>query len=330
MSQTLTSRLSEATKNARTSTVWKVAFFVAAIIALMLVAGLTTDIFFTQVNLTNLAKQMVTTGLLALGMLFVILTGGIDLSVGSIVAFAAITAAGFAVDKAGIYTGWSVGIAMLVGWVTGVVWGLINGSLVARFNLAPFVVTLAAMTTIRGLTYVFSPVPVMPTDPGFLFLGTASVGPIPLSTVIMVVAFALGALFLNYTPMGRSIIAIGGNREAVRLAGISVRRGIVVAYGISGACAALAGVLLASRVGNVQPSVGGGYELDAIAACVIGGADLAGGKGTVKGTVAGVLIFAVMNNLLSLWNVQSFYQDVFKGLMIIVVILVQIRSSSKS
>jgi ribose/xylose/arabinose/galactoside ABC-type transport system permease subunit len=302
-----------------------VAIFALAVIALMVLAWQTTDVFFTWPNMTNMMRQMVTTGLLSLGMLCVILTGGIDLSVGSMVAFAAIVAAGFSVDKIGIAPDWGVAPAMLIGIATGLVYGFINGSLVAKFNLAPFVVTLATMTTIRGLTYVYSPVPVQPLDSGFKFLGTYSFGPVPLSAILMVLVFIVGSVFLNRTPLGRSVIAIGGNRETVRLAGISVSRGIITAYMISGACAALAGVLIASRVGNVQPSLGSGFELNAIAACVIGGADLAGGKGSVRGTVAGVLVLTLMNTLLSLWNVQSFYQDVFKGLMIISVILVQVR-----
>jgi ribose transport system permease protein/putative xylitol transport system permease protein len=286
------------------------------VVGLIVVAALTSDTFFTQTNLTNLLKQMVTTGLLAFGMLVVILTGGIDLSVGSVVAFAGIV-------TAGLVSGLPIPLAMAVGIVSGIGFGLVNGTLVARFGLAPFVVTLAALTTIRGLAFVYSEVPIAPDDPAFFTLGTALVGPIPLTTVIMLAVFGVGGVFLSRTPAGRSIIAIGGNPETVRLAGINVRRHVILAYTISGACAGLAGVILASRVGIAQPSVGVAFELDAIAACVIGGASLAGGRGTAKATLGGVLVLALINNLLNLYGVQSFWQQVLKGLIIIAVILIQ-------
>jgi len=299
-------------------------FFVVG--ALALVANpLTNGVFFTANNLTNLMRQMTITGLLSLGMLFVILTGGIDLSVGSVVGFSAIIAAGAAVRW-----GFPVWAAFLLGIVTGACWGLISGSLVARFELAPFVVTLAMMTFIRGLTYVYSEIAISTrTVPGFTALGSAVALGIPISTMIMAVFFVLGAVFLNRTPLGRSTIAIGGNPETVRLAGISVVKGTITAYVISGICAGVGGILLASRLGNIQPSLGRSYELDAIAACVIGGANLAGGKGTVQGAVMGVLIMAVMNNLLSLRNVDSYWQEVFKGVIILAVVLLHSRSQKR-
>jgi ribose transport system permease protein/putative xylitol transport system permease protein len=283
---------------------------------LVVVAASTSESFLTQTNITNLLKQMVTVGLLAFGMLVVILTGGIDLSVGSIVAFAGIVTAGLVADI-------PLPLAMAVGIVSGIAFGLVNGTLIARFALAPFVVTLASLTTIRGLAFVYSEVPIAPADPSFLTLGTTMVGPIPLTTVIMVAVFIVGGVFLARTPAGRSIIAIGGNAETVRLAGINVRRHVIAAYTISGFCAGLAGVILASRVGIAQPSVGVAFELDAIAACVIGGASLSGGRGSAKATFGGVLVLVLINNLLNLYSVQSYWQQVLKGLIIIAVILVQ-------
>lgn len=296
------------------------------VIALALIANpLTNGVFYTANNFTNLLRQMTTTGLLSLGMLFVILTGGIDLSVGSVVGFSAIIAAGAAVNW-----GFPVWVSLLLGIVSGACWGLISGSLVACFKLAPFVVTLAMMTFIRGLTYVYSEIAISArTIPSFTALGSAVVFGIPISTMVMAVFFVLGAVFLNRTPLGRSTIAIGGNRETVRLAGISVVKGIITTYVISGICAGVGGIMLASRLGNVQPSLGGSYELDAIAACVIGGASLAGGKGTVQGTVMGVLILAVMNNLLSLRNVEAYWQWVLKGMIIIAVVLLHSRSQKR-
>jgi ribose/xylose/arabinose/galactoside ABC-type transport system permease subunit len=221
-------------------------------------------------------------------------------------------------------------VSFLLGIAAGALWGLISGALVACFNRAPFVVTLAMMTTIRGLTYVYSEIAISArTVPSFTALGSAVTFGIPISTMIMAVFFALGAVFLNRTPLGRSTIAIGGNRDTVRLAGISVVRGIITAYVISGICSGVGGILLASRLGNIQPSLGNAFELDAIAACVIGGANLAGGKGTVQGTIMGVLILAVMNNLLSLRNVESYWQSVLKGVIIIAVVLLHSRSQKR-
>ncbi|GGM20199.1 ABC transporter permease [Dactylosporangium sucinum] len=290
--------------------------FAVLVVALVAVAASTSESFLTQTNLTNLLKQMVTTGLLAFGMLVVILTGGIDLSVGSVVAFAGIVTAGLAADL-------PIPLAMAVGIAGGVAFGSLNGLLVARFELAPFVVTLASLTTIRGLAFVYSEVPISPADPGFLWLGSAMAGPIPLITIVMLAVFGVGGVFLARTPAGRSIVAIGGNAETVRLAGIGVRRHLVLAYTISGFCAGLAGVILTSRVGIAQPSVGVAFELDAIAACVIGGASLSGGRGSAKGAFGGVLVLVLINNLLNLYGVQSFWQQVLKGLIIVAVILVQ-------
>jgi len=301
--------------------------FSLVVIALAAIANpLTNGVFFTSNNLTNLLRQMTTVpGLLSLGMLFVILTGGIDLSVGSVVGFSAIIAATATVN-------WElpIWVAFMLGIASGAFWGLVNGVIIAKFKLAPFVVTLAMMTFIRGLIYVVSEMSISTREfPGFTTLGSAVVFGIPISTMIMVVFFILGAVFLNLTSLGRSTISIGGNRETVRLAGISVPRGIITAYVISGICSGVGGVLLASRLGNIQPSLGGSFELDAIAACVIGGANLAGGRGTIRGTAMGVVILAVMNNLLSLRNVDAYWQWVLKGIIIIAVVLIHSISSKK-
>ena len=288
--------------------------FFVAFVALIVVASTTTDAFLTENNATNLLRQSVTTGLLAFGMLVVILTGGIDLSVGSIVALTGVMAAGLSADM-------PIALAMAVAIGVGVVCGAVNGVLIARFRLAPFVVTLAALTTIRGLTYVYSEVPITPTNASFLALGSDRVGFVPVATIIMLVAFAIVWVFLTRTTVGRAIVAIGGNEAAVRLAGISVRRHVILAYVISGFCAGLAGVILASRVGIAQPSVGVAFELNAIAACVIGGARLSGGKGSVIGTLGGVALLTLIDNLLTLYDVQSYWQQVLKGLIIAAVVL---------
>lgn len=284
---------------------------------LILVAATMSDVFFTQRNLSNLMRQIVTNGLISLGMLVVILTGGIDLSVGPVVAFSAIVVSGMIQNQH-----LPLPLAILIALGVGGLAGAFNGFMVSRFKLQPFIVTLATLGAIRGLVYVYSQTPITPQDPSFrTIFGTAILGPFTLSGLIMLLAFLVMLFFINRTTAGRAIVAIGGNEEAVRLAGINVRRHILLAYIISGLCAALAGVLLASRLGIAQPSVGAGFELDAIAACVIGGAILGGGGGSVLGTFGGVVILGVIDNLLNLLNVQSYYQQIFKGLIILFAVL---------
>jgi ribose transport system permease protein len=296
--------------------------FMAAFVALVLLSALTSEVFFTERNLVNLARQIVTNGLISLGMLIVILTGGIDLSVGAVLALAGILGAGLQADL-------PLGVALVAALVAGSVAGGVNGALVARFRLAPFIVTLATLSSYRGLVFVYSSTPITPEDPSFrTLLGGGYVGSVPVPVVVMVVAYILVWLFLGRTLPGRAIVAIGGNAEAVRLAGIGVRRHLVLAYLLSGLLSALAGVLLVSRLGIAQPNVGVGYELDAIAACVIGGAVLGGGGGSVAGTFGGVLILGLIDNLLNLYNVQTFYQQILKGVIIVVAVLARRREGA--
>ncbi len=293
--------------------------FMALFVLLLIGAGLSTDAFFTQANLLNLARQIVANGLISLGMLFVILSGGIDLSVGAVVAMAGIVAAG-------TQSSLPLGVAILIGLLVGAVGGTVNGVLVARFRLPPFIVTLATLSTYRGLVYVYSDTPVTPENPSFRsLLGAGSIGFVPTPVAIMLVAFILGWLFLNRTVPGRVVTAIGGNREAVRLAGFDVQRYTTLPYVISGVTSAMAGILLVSRLGIAQPNLGVAYELDAIAATVIGGAVLGGGGGSVGGTLGGVLVLGVINNLLNLLNVQSYFQQVVKGGIIVVAVLARRR-----
>lgn len=292
--------------------------FILAFVILVAITASTSDVFFTQRNISNLLRQVVPNGLISLGMLVVILTGGIDLSVGSIVALAGILSAGLQDDM-------PLALAVLIALLAGVVAGAFNGIMVARFKLAPFIVTLATLGALRGLVYVYSDTPQSPVNPDFRRILGGSVGGIASSlavaTVIMILCYPIIWFFLNRTPAGRAIFAIGGNEEAVRLAGINVERHILAAYVISGLCSAMAGVLLAARLGIAQPSLGSGYELDAIAAAVIGGAILGGGGGSVPGTFGGVMILGLINNLLNLYNVQSYYQQILKGVIILFAVL---------
>ncbi len=291
--------------------------FLGAFVLLLFIAATMSDVFFTQRNISNLLRQIVTNGLISLGMLVVILTGGIDLSVGPVVAFSAIVVSGMIQNNH-----LPLPIAILIALGVGGLAGAFNGFMISRFKLQPFIVTLATLGAIRGLVYVYSQTPITPEDTSFrTIFGTPILGPFTLSVLIMLVAFLVMMFFINRTTAGRAIVAIGGNEEAVRLAGINVRWHILLAYIISGLCAALAGVLLASRLGIAQPSLGAGFELDAIAACVIGGAILGGGGGSVLGTVGGIVTLGLIDNLLNLFNVQSYYQQIFKGLIILFAVL---------
>jgi ribose transport system permease protein len=289
-----------------------------AFLVLATIAAVTSDAFLSQGNLSNLFRQIVTNGLISLGMLTVILSGGIDLSVGATVALAGIVAAGLL-----NMVPWPVAIPLAVG--VAIIAGGLNGTLVAGFRLPPFVATLATMSAIRGFVYVVSEVPITPNESAFRQLVASSVGPVPTPAIFMAVCFISLSFFLSRTTMGRAIYAIGGNEEAVRLAGINVKAHILLAYVISGLFAGLAGVILASRVGIAQPSVGAGLELDAIAACVIGGASLSGGRGSVRGTFAGVLLLGLISNLLNLYSVQAYYQQIFKGALIVLAVLARRR-----
>jgi len=301
---------------ARTRRRWVDFAFIAAFVVLLLITATVSDVFFTQRNLSNLLRQAVTNGVLSLGMLVVILTGGIDLAVGSVVALTAVMVSGMS-DQ-----GMPLFLAILICLVVGVAAGAVNGFFIARFKLQPFIVTLATMGAIRGLVFVYSDIPITPSDPAFrAVLGAGFIGPFPVSALIMLACYPIVWFFLNRAKAGRAIVAIGGNEEAVRLAGISVTWHIFLAYMISGLFSALAGVILASRLGIALPSVGSGFELDAIAACVIGGAILGGGGGSTFGTLAGVVSLGMIDNLLNLFNVQSYYQQIFKGVIILVAVL---------
>jgi ribose transport system permease protein len=294
--------------------------FAIAIVLLVVFASVGTDSFLTGRNLVSISRQIVTNGFLSLGMLLVILTGGIDLSVGAVLAFAGLLATGLQAHMP-----WPA--AICVALLMGLAVGCVNGILIARYKLQPFIATLATMGSVRGLLYIYSETPQYPADPLFRsMLGGGFIGPMPVPTLLFILALPVVWFYLNHTVSGRALYAIGVNSEAVRLAGINVRRHMMAAYVASGFLAALAGVLLASRVGVAQPSVGVGYELDAIAAVVIGGGILGGGGGTVLGVLAGVLALAMVDNVLNLFNVESYYQQFLKGIIILVAVLARQKS----
>jgi inositol transport system permease protein len=273
---------------------------------------LTTDTFLSVANLTNVARQVSINGILAVGVTFVLLTAGVDLSLGSVVALSGVACATFA--HPGDHP---VFVPIAVGLLTGAACGLVNGVLVTRGGVAPFIVTLGMMTVARGLALIVSggrPVANMSNELTALagdFLGI----PIP---VLCFAGVALVAwFFLRNFRLGRHIYAVGGNENAARAAGVPVERVKLFAYGLCGLLTGLAGVVLAARITTGQPNAGQAYELDAIAAVVIGGTSLAGGVGTITGTLLGVLLIGVINNGLDLLGVSSYYQAVIKGVIIV-------------
>ena len=280
------------------------------LIVLCIAMVIATPDFLTGQNLLNIGIQVSTVAVLAFGMTFVIVAGGIDLSVGSVAALSAM-ASGWLFVSGGL-PGW---VALVGGLAVGLGAGVVNGLLNAYGRLPSFIATLAMLSVARGLTLVISDGRPIKTAPEVSFLG-GSIGPVPMPIVILVIAALVASFVLNRTVIGRSMYAIGGNAEAARLSGLPVKRILVVVFGLAGLFAALAGLLLAGRLDSAQPQAAAGYELDAIAAVVIGGASLAGGLGKISGTFVGALVLVVIRNGLNLLNVTSFWQQVVIGVVI--------------
>ncbi|HEX5791252.1 MAG TPA: ABC transporter permease [Luteolibacter sp.] len=287
------------------------------LLALILIAvamSIAHPAFLTVPNLINVARQVSINGILAIGVTLVLLTGGVDLSLGSVVALAGVVAALFAQDAAASY---GVIIAVAAGIATGAGCGAVNGLVITRGKVPPFIATLGMMTAARGLALLVSNGrPVSNLDAGFTRLG-ADLGPLPIPVIVMALLAVLVAVVLNRFRLGRHILAVGGNPEAARAAGIRVGVIGMIVYSVCGALAGLAGVVLAARITTGQPNAGVGFELDAIAAVVIGGTSLSGGVGRISGTILGVLLVGVINNGLDLLNVSSYYQAIVKGVIII-------------
>jgi len=280
------------------------------------VLALLSPHFFTTENLLNVSLQASITAIIAVGMTFVILTGGIDLSVGSVVAVAGIA------TTSALQSGRSYAASLAAGIGVGVLSGAAAGALVSVLRIAPFIVTLALMTVWRGLAFVTTEGrPVWSLPAGFASLGGARLAGVPLPSILMLLVFAAAHVALRHTRWGRHLYAVGGNLEAARLAGIRVRRVIASAYVLCGALAAAGGILLASRMNSGQPNAGLMLELDVIAAVVVGGTSLAGGRGSVLGTFLGTMLIAILRNGLNLLNVNSYIQQVVVGAVILMAVL---------
>lgn len=306
------------------ATLQKLGPFIALVLVSVGLAVLSPD-FLTVANLLNVMRQVSINALIAFGMTLVILLGGIDLSVGSMLALSSVGIATL------IQAGVNPMLATLLGVIGGGVMGLLNGLVVSKGKVAPFIATLASMTILRGLALVVSggsPITGFNSDLFSMLGGGYVAGLIPIPVVWMLIMFGLFAFLLKKTVFGRHVYATGGNEEAARLSGVKVDQIKLWVYTVSGAMSAMAGVVLTSRLNSAQPTAGSGYELDAIAAVVLGGTSLTGGRGWIFGTLMGALLIGVLNNGLNLLGVSSFYQQVIKGVVILLAVLID-RSGKK-
>jgi len=298
-------------------TLWKDYGSLLGLIGIGLVMSLLSDRFLTLPNLINIARQVSINAIIAMGVTMVIITGGIDLSVGSLVALSGCVAI-IAMQLPGAdFTGILIGLAVGAGA------GLLNGVLLAWARIPPFIGTLAMLTLARGTALVITEgQPIVRFDSPYRWFGEGMIGGLPVPVLLMVLILALPYFLLSHTPLGSYIYATGGNEEAARLSGVKVRRIKSLVYLISGLYAAISGLILAGRLGSAQPNTGEGFELDAIAAVVLGGTSLMGGKGTIWGTLIGAFIIGVLNNGFNLLDVSPFYQLIAKGAVIIFAVLV--------
>lgn len=288
------------------------------ILAIMIVAAaILSPSFFSVSNLFNVIRQIAVAGIVAAGMTFVILTGGIDLSVGSIVGLSGVIGAGVLAQ-----TGSPV-FAILAALGIGTLCGAVNGLFIAKFEIPPFIATLGMMTLLRGCVLIYTKgSPISIKSDAYKFIGKGDFFGVPLPIFILFVIFVVANFILNYTTFGRSIYALGGNREASRLSGIPTMRTEWFAYIINGFLAAVAAVVLTARLGSAQSTSGEGIEMDAIAAVILGGTSLSGGVGFVLPTVVGAMIMGIIDNILTLLNVNPHATNIVKGVVILIAVLV--------
>ena len=305
--------------------------------AMVVGASILSPAFLSSTNLINIVRQMSIVGLIALGVTGVIVSAGIDLSSGSVVGLTAVVAASLAQspdNTAAFYPGLHLPliVAVLAACAVGALVGLINGSLVAKTRIPPFIATLGTYTAIRGLALLYTGGrPISDLTDAYDFIGQGDLFGVPVPIVILVVMAVVTHILYAHTKFGKYIYAIGGNEQAARVSGIDASKYKMLIYVYASFLAGLAGLVVSARIGSGQPGLGVGYELDAIAAAVIGGTSLsAGGIGTVAGTIIGALIIGVLNNILDLMNVSAYFQQIIKGCIIVgAVILDQLKQRGR-
>lgn len=320
MVKTATARMARGLKTHR--------MILLALAILMVALSLLHPNFFTRGNLLDIVRVVSINGIIAVGMTMVLLTGGIDLSVGSTFALCGAVAASMINGAYSDYPTSSllklpVVAAVLAGLAVGALMGLMNGLMVTGMRIEPFIATLAMMSFGRGLTYLYTggyPINFKPMPVDFAWLGQGYIFNVPAPTLFFVLCVAAGGFLLRYTGFGRSLFAVGGNRQAALLSGISVKRNICLTYVLTGVLAALAGIIMASRVASASPVAGKGLEMDVIAGVVIGGTLQSGGRGSIFGTLIGVFIFGVIENGLNIMGVPTYYKLIIKGLVIILAV----------
>lgn len=290
------------------------------LILLIAVVSILSPSFLSTKNIFNILRQTSVNAIIAAGMTFVILTGGIDLSVGSILAISGAFCGSL------LASGQSIVVAIIAALLVGAVVGFLNGFIIAKGKLQPFIATLATMTILRGLTLVFTdgkPITLGSSELAVNFgkIGGGSILGIPTPAIIMILIFAICAYILSNTKIGRYTYALGSNEEATKLSGLNTDKIKIWVYTISGILSAIAGIIITSRLYSAGPSAGTGYELDAIAAVVLGGTKLAGGKGKIGATIIGALIIGVLSNALNILDVSSYYQMMVKGVVILIAVL---------
>lgn len=292
------------------------------LIALVVVFSILSSSFLTAYNIMNIARQSSINLMLAVGMTFIILTGGIDLSVGGVAALVGTLVAGC------LMNGMNLVVSLIIGLIIGLVAGTFNGACVAYAKIPPFITTMATVSIARSIALIYTggyPISGMPKS--FTFIGTGMIGFVPVPVIIAIVVIIIGFVILRKTVLGRYIYAVGGNEEATAMSGIDVKKWKLVVYAIHGVFTAIAGVVLAARMNSGQPSAADGIELDIIAAVVIGGTSLSGGEGGLFGTIMGALLITVLNNGLTLLNVNSYIQGLILGFVILVAVFLDSRKS---
>jgi ribose transport system permease protein len=285
------------------------------LIALCVILSIVAPRFLTLRNVTNVVRQFSVIAIMSVGMTYVIITAGIDLSVGSIIALSGCMTAWFLVE------GYPIWLSVLIGLALGTLTGIVNGLLIVKVRLAPFIATLGTMGIARGVVLALTMgYPIQPFPEAFEVIGRGYLGPIPIPVVIMTVVVIAGHIFLSRTTIGRYIYYVGSNPTAARLSGLNVGRILILVYTVAGLLSGLAAVVLVSRLTSAQSNMGTGWELDAIAAVVIGGTSLAGGEGSVLGSLIGAALMGIIKNALILLGVNVYWQSVVIGIVIVLAV----------
>ncbi|MFZ2539519.1 MAG: ribose ABC transporter permease [Oscillospiraceae bacterium] len=295
------------------------------LILIVVASSFVAPSFFTFGNLTNVIRQVSMSAIIACGMTFVILTGGIDLSVGAILGFSG------ALSASVMGTTGSLFLAILTGLGVGLTCGIINAIFITHYDLPPFIVTLATMTLLAGSTLLFTKgAPIAVKSEAYKFIGKGEILGIPLPIIILTLIYVVAYFVLSYTRFGRNVYALGGNKEATRLSGINIKLNEATVYAITGLLCGIAGIILTARLGSAGPDSGKGYELDAIAAVILGGTSLSGGQGFILPTIVGALILGILSNILTLMDVNPFVSGIVKGIVILVAIVIDKKFKSIS